>query len=841
MALLAMLTSVGMAQGDDRLVGVWVQEEGFWKVDLLFRSDGRYQVETASADPALGYYSIERGAYEVEGQTLTLRPYDYLVNPQTKRYDLALAGGSLSLTGPEGEVTTYQFRTGSRDGVLAGESVDHGLVGMWRRHIQFYGNAEYIFRPDGHYVSRQIPDNTAFSPTIVRGRYKQEGNRLTLQPYSEAEVEYETDFYENTLTLVRRDGFSGASTTFEEVPESEADVRAKAAEAEDFLRRPDWQVGVWEIRQGDWRVDLTLRPDGHYIVEQEVWSSKEVARGRYTLEEGRLRLAPFVGQDLYTRSYAAEQAWTLDYYDGELQLIDLEAILQSVSAARKRAGSDTSVAEAAAAAQAERQRHGWWIGTWEVKDPAGWMRFTFRPDQRYMVTAGDGGAAKEVERGSYRLTASKLTLAPYPGLYPGLGDPRGFQVDFYDGALFLIGDSSRFVVARKVPGSETAVTQATENPEALKGELDPLVGLWNLRMTNVLAELLFRQDGQFRLTRCLSGVSSDEYGLYAVDWPSRTLTLASRLTEMQTIGLDFYGDTMTLFGTNFGVPVTYVTTPERTQAALEASLAADIREAELAALWLTRVPLGPRNPAAQVPPMPFDARPRHVFEGATVFTRYRLYERLIPSYVGLDPVINRREWHFLPSGRVMIRFVHHRSDNLLIVREVIDTWAAYRIEPKPVQEDILHRYADNVVFVETDAGELLELTLEDGRRHLFWDTDRMELTEWTAEKPPPACQTPTEFDPNLMNTGVMLRSTIAPDAMVEAKAIRFTLTGPTAGQFTITVTGPDSGRVVTEWASSLALPISWKALQTNAVPGGPLSFTIPQPGSPQAYFRLRWP
>ena len=47
-----------------------------------------------------------------------------------------------------------------------------------------------------------------------------------------------------------------------------------------------------------------------------------------------------------------------------------------------------------------------------------------------------------------------------------------------------------------------------------------------------------------------------------------------------------------------------------------------------------------------------------------------------------------------------------------------------RIERKPTgARDILHVYADNVLFIESDADERTEMTLEDGRRNLFWGKD----------------------------------------------------------------------------------------------------------------------
>ena len=271
-------------------------------------------------------------------------------------------------------------------------------------------------------------------------------------------------------------------------------------------------------------------------------------RGRYTLEPGRIHLFPFVGQGLYSRDNGdfgkVERTRELDYYDGELQLIDLEAISQSVTLARKRPGTEATVMEKVRQAQAEREREDWYIGIWEVNDPAGWMEFTYRPDNRYIAKSGADGVPSQVERGQYLVGGDKVTLAPYAGL----GAPRGFELDLYDGDLFLIGDLNRMVIARKVPGSETGVIEKTRNPDAMKGERGSILGLWTANLPGQFAELVFRQDGQFRLNRCMNNVVSQDYGLYTVNMATRTLVSDSRFVEVQTLGLDFYGDTMTIFG-----------------------------------------------------------------------------------------------------------------------------------------------------------------------------------------------------------------------------------------------------------------------------------------------------
>jgi hypothetical protein len=168
--------------------------------------------------------------------------------------------------------------------------------------------------------------------------------------------------------------------------------------------------------------------------------------------------------------------------------------------------------------------------------------------------------------------------------------------------------------------------------------------------------------------------------------------------------------------------------------------------------------------------------------------------------------------------------------------KVIEVWGAFRIEPNQGLRDILHLYADNSLHIETDADEQLELTLEDGRRHLFWGKDRAVLDEWAAEQQPIPCQPPANFDPSLMNTGVSLQTTVAPDDLTEA--IRF-MARTVAGNLTIQGTNPGSATLVTEHATSLTSPVRWEALQTNAVPGGPFNFTILASTNVQEYYRLR--
>ena len=74
--------SARIARADDRLVGIWTLDEGFQRVELLFRSDGRYQIDTIDTDQPSDFSFTERGRYEVNGQGLALTPYDYLGDPK---------------------------------------------------------------------------------------------------------------------------------------------------------------------------------------------------------------------------------------------------------------------------------------------------------------------------------------------------------------------------------------------------------------------------------------------------------------------------------------------------------------------------------------------------------------------------------------------------------------------------------------------------------------------------------------------------------------------------------------------------------------------------------------
>jgi hypothetical protein len=297
LAFYSMVAVVGSAEADDRLVGIWSHNDGSQIVEYIFRSDGRYQLETRSIDPEFDFSFSEPGYYRVEGASLTVTPYEFFGSPSGRVYDSEVLGSSLSLTSTDFplEPVVYQFQPGSREEVLARQNVDSVLIGAWQRPIPFWGTKEYTFRPGGYYFIKEIPESGDFAPEFVWGRYTQAGARLTLKPYSGIEAHFELDFFGDTVSLIDSNDFSGNATTLREVPGSQAEVLAQSAVAEAFLNATNWQVGVWVISNGVNTTELTFRPDDHYISTNSTEILRGMVRGRYLLESRRIHFFPFTG------------------------------------------------------------------------------------------------------------------------------------------------------------------------------------------------------------------------------------------------------------------------------------------------------------------------------------------------------------------------------------------------------------------------------------------------------------------------------------------------------------------------------------------------------------------
>lgn len=131
------------------------------------------------------------------------------------------------------------------------------------------------------------------------------------------------------------------------------------------------------------------------------------------------------------------------------------------------------------------------------------------------------------------------------------------------------------------------------------------------------------------------------------------------------------------------------------------------------------------------------------------------------------------------------------------------------------------------------------MTLEDGRRNLFWAKEDEKLAEWAVEKVSIACQLPGNPDATLINTGVKLSSAIPPDPTGDAGPFPIMIVRPAAGPVTISGTAEMPLSLVLESAGSLASPITWQPLQSNSVPAGPFSFTISGATNVAGFFRIR--
>lgn len=90
----------------------------------------------------------------------------------------------------------------------------------------------------------------------------------------------------------------------------------------------------------------------------------------------------------------------------------------------------------------------------------------------------------------------------------------------------------------------------------------------------------------------------------------------------------------------------------------------------------------------------------------------------------------------------------------------------------------------------------------------------------------------------LSTTSAVVNVTVALPNPTPTPTLISLTASPSAGQLTVTGSTDISGSLVTEKTASLA-PVDWQPGQTNSVPGGPFSLTIPMGAEPQAFFRLK--
>jgi hypothetical protein len=232
---------------DNPLVGIWIMDQEYQIVEVLFRPDGRYQQETMTPSGEAQYYLTERGRYAIEGQTLVLAPYEYGSDPSSRRYyTMELVDTSLTIVGVDtGAIYEYQFKPDSKADVIQRQGLKRNPIGTWWRPFPYSGLEQYTFRPAGYYFLETIDEASDPPIQYIRGRYEDSGTESTIKPYGGVEATYELDFFGDVLTLILVEECRGSAIAYVYRPGSRESVQAKADEAAAFLSQDDWHVGVW--------------------------------------------------------------------------------------------------------------------------------------------------------------------------------------------------------------------------------------------------------------------------------------------------------------------------------------------------------------------------------------------------------------------------------------------------------------------------------------------------------------------------------------------------------------------------------------------------------------------
>jgi len=221
------------------------------------------------------------------------------------------------------------------------------------------------------------------------------------------------------------------------------------------------------------------------------------------------------------------------------------------------------------------------------------------------------------------------------------------------------------------------------------------------------------------------GQALNETGSYAV--AGNVITYTTQAGQAAKYTYDFEGDVLVLKGA-----VVLKMARESDAAAAEREINWIDYNNRLADLeWSKRFPLAKVKPGAwpMLKPLPQDAHAARVFPGATVFATMQAYVRFWnfgQTWVvtqGADPGGGRDQtrFYFLPNGRFLYRNIRYNGPVVPEGRprrgtvEVTDAWGRYKVGPPDrgpaVREPLT---------LETDAGEVLDNALYDGRRNMQW-------------------------------------------------------------------------------------------------------------------------
>lgn len=487
-------------------------------------------------------------------------------------------------------------------------------------------------------------------------------------------------------------------------------------------------IGVWRFEAQFQENEILFRPDGQFIFDKKfVQVAMPTERGRYQVEGDLLTLLPGNSQPVQYKMQLR----------GNTMILSNSELPEPQTYQRRPGSREQVLAQMRPVTTAMLSGNGdTFVGIWRFKQEFQSADFTLRPDGRY-ISAHEVGGQRFEERGSFQIDNGKITFTPYKGN----GEAKTFDLDLFDAQMTLTGGAFPMPCELQ-PGSAAEVIDNVHNPDGLKIKYGPLVGAWNFADQLSSIEVILRPDGRYHATGIFASVRLDERGKYKIEKASRKLTLDPRTEEAQTYDMDLYGNTMTLSGGNYATPFTYHIDLQKIEEVLERVRRADAQKAHDDGQWRERIPIGPMSGAAihvPVGEVPADPNPRHVFNASTLFTGQQLYLSLTPVTLKFTngstrQVFNSWKWYFHPTGRVFVRTETFRLSGSYDAYnprgEVTTYWGAYRITPGTEAEPA---YVEENVLLETDGGEKIAMTLEDGRRVILWGKKLYGQVDWENE------------------------------------------------------------------------------------------------------------